>query len=103
MTNTWSILSIKSFDEISVSVLLSYVYFQAQAPFHPAPLLRALFHHTVREEYLRIVPSHKSHSESDKYPTMHHFVTEMSTVTKWCIVGYGTGAMWELCDRSIEA
>ena len=46
------------------------------------------------------VPFHKSHNASDKYPTMHHFVTEMCTcvhisVTKWCIVGYGTGALWD--------
>ena len=38
---------------------------------------------------------------------MHHFVTEMCThmhisVTKWCIVGYGTGALWDLSDRSIQ-
>ena len=36
---------------------------------------------------------------------MHHFVTEMCTrvnisVTKWCIMGYGTGALWDLCNRS---
>ena len=42
-----------------------------------------------------IDPSHKSHNASDKYPTMHHFVTEMCTyvhisVTKWCIMGYRT-------------
>ena len=24
------------------------------------------------------------------------------SVTKWCIVGYGTGALWDLCDRSIH-
>ena len=38
-------------------------------------------------------------------PTMHHFVTEMCThvhisVTKWCIVGYWTGALWDLHTRS---
>ena len=37
---------------------------------------------------------------------MHHFVTQMCTnvhisVTKWCIVGYGTGALWDLCNRSV--
>ena len=52
-------------------------------------------------------PSHKSHNASDEYPTMHHFVTEMCTrvhisVTKWCIVGYWTNALWDLCDKSIE-
>ena len=48
-----------------------------------------------------IDPSHKSHNASDKYPTMHHIVTEMCThvhisVTKWCIVGYGTVELWDL-------
>ena len=38
-------------------------------------------------------PSDKSHNTSDKYPTKHHFVTEMCTyvlisVMKWCIVGF---------------
>ena len=37
---------------------------------------------------------------------MHHFVTEMGThvyisVTKCCIVACGTGALWDLCSRSI--
>ena len=49
----------------------------------------------------------KSHNASDKYHIMHHFVTEMCTrvhisVTKWCIVGYGIGALWDLCTRSIH-
>ena len=40
-----------------------------------------------------------------KYPTMYHFVTEMCThvhisVTKWYIVGYGAGALWDLRMRS---
>ena len=52
-----------------------------------------------------IQPSHKSHNASDKYPTMHHFVTEMCTrvhisVTKWWIVGYGMDAFWDLWDGS---
>ena len=37
---------------------------------------------------------------------MHHFVTEMCahghiSVTKWCMVGYGTGALWDLCNMPI--
>ena len=37
---------------------------------------------------------------------MHHFVTAMCTlvhasVTKWCIVGYVTGALWDLCSTFI--
>ena len=48
----------------------------------------------------------KPHNASGKYPTMHHFVTEMCTHvhisdTKWYIVGYGTGAVWDLWDESI--
>ena len=52
-----------------------------------------------------IDPLHKSHNALDRYPTMHHYVTEMSIcahfVTKWCIVGYGTGALWDLYNRFI--
>ena len=37
---------------------------------------------------------------------MHHLVTEMCTrvhisVTTWCIVGYSTGASWDLFNKSI--
>ena len=40
------------------------------------------------------------------YPTMHHFVTEMCTcvnisVTKWCIVGYLSNALWDFLDGFI--
>ena len=55
-----------------------------------------------------IDPSHcKSHNASDKYPTIYHFITEMCTyvyisVTKCCIVGYGTDALWDLWDWSID-
>ena len=48
-----------------------------------------------------------THNPSDKYPTMHHFVTEMCkhvhiSVTTCCIVGYGAGALWDLCNRLIS-
>ena len=70
---------------------------------------------------------HKCHNVPVPYPTMHHLVTEMCTcvhisVTKWCIVGYGTGtlcvyisvtkwcivgylsgALWDLWDGSIPS
>ena len=50
-----------------------------------------------------IDPSHKSHNASDKYPTMHHFATEMCTFqlqngASWDIYD----ALWDLWDRSIE-
>ena len=40
-----------------------------------------------------------------KYPIMRHFVIEMCahvhiSATHWCIVGYGNGALWDLCNRS---
>ena len=42
--------------------------------------------------------------KSDKYAKMHHFVTEMCihvhvSVTKFCIMGYGTVALWDLCHK----
>ena len=54
-----------------------------------------------------IVPSHKSHNASQKYPTMHYFVTELGThlhisVTKSCFVGCGICVLWDLCNISIE-
>ena len=48
---------------------------------------------------------HKSHNAPVPNPTMHHFVTEMASfcnrnvfisVTKWCIVGYLSDALWDL-------
>ena len=55
---------------------------------------------------LAIGLSHRSHTSLCRYPTLHHFVTQMCThvhisVTKWCSVGYGTGALWDLCNRSM--
>ena len=63
-------------------------------------------HAKIWQTLARIDPSHKSHNVSPKYPTIHRFVTEMCTqvhisVSNWCIVGYGTGALWDLCNKSI--
>ena len=54
-----------------------------------------------------IDPSHKSQNASVPYPTMQRFVTEMCThvhipFTKWCIVGYLPGALWDLWEGSID-
>ena len=59
-----------------------------------------LGNHIYMASHYRIDPSHKSHNALENYPTMHNFVTEMCThvhisVTNWCIVGYGTGALWD--------
>ena len=56
---------------------------------------------------LVIVQSHKSRNASVLHPTMQHFVTEMCTcvhisVSKWCIVGYLSDALWDLWDGSIH-
>ena len=58
-------------------------------------------------EVSSIDPSNKHQNAWDKYPIMHHFVTEMCThvhisATKCCIVEYGTGAFWDLGDGSID-
>ena len=49
-----------------------------------------------------MVQIYKYHNAPVPYPTMHnseqkcaHFCSE------WCTVGYGTGALWDLCDWSI--
>ena len=69
------------------------------------------YHHYLQHQALinnhDIVSSHKSHNASEEYPIMHHFVTEICThvhisVTKWGTVGCGTGALWNLCNRSID-
>ena len=44
-----------------------------------------------------IDPSHKSHNASNKYPTMHHFLTEMCTHAHFC---YKMVHCW-IWDRSI--
>ena len=54
------------------------------------------------------MPSHKCHSALHRCPTMHRIVKEMCTcvhisVTKWCILGHGSGASQDLCNRSIKS
>ena len=51
--------------------------------------------------------SYKSHNAPVPYFTIHHSVTEIctwlySSVTKWCIVGYLSDAVWNLRDASME-
>ena len=56
----------------------------------------------LKPKYPGIInPFHQSQNALEKYPRMHHFVTEMCThvhisVTKCCIVGFGTIALWDL-------
>ena len=73
--------------------------------------LRALTFRVLDPGYFETIrsidPSNKSHNVLGKYPTMHHFVTEMCThvhisVTKWCIVGYLPNTLWDLLDGSIS-
>ena len=50
--------------------------------------------------------SRKTQSAPDMYSTMQKFVTALCThahipVTEWYIVGYGTGALWNLLEESI--
>ena len=69
--------------------------------YHPFVRILHRWHRsTVDSKHQRPVmdPSHKSHNASGKCHTVHRVVTEMCTdvhisVTKWCIVGYGTCAL----------
>ena len=41
--------------------------------------------------------SHKSHNAPVSYPTMHHSESKCAHFcSEWCIVGYGTGELWDL-------
>ena len=51
-------------------------------------------------------PSHKSHSALDKYCIPNAPFCNRNvhiSVTKWCIVGYGTDALWDLFNRPITS
>ena len=45
--------------------------------------------------------SHKSHNAPVWFPTMHHVVSEIFFVTKWCNVGHLSNALWDLWDGYI--
>ena len=46
---------------------------------------------------------HKSHNAPVPYPTMHHSEQKCAHFcSEWCIVGYETGALWDLWDWSIK-
>ena len=61
---------------------------------------------TARENYYGVIDMlHKCKNAPVSYRTMRHSVTEMCTcvhisVTKWCIVGYLSNALWDLWDGS---
>ena len=45
---------------------------------------------------------HKSHNAPVLYPTMHHSEQKFTHFcSEWCIVGYGTGASWDLWHWSV--
>ena len=55
-----------------------------------------------------INPIHKSHNAPVPYPTMHQCLIPQCTISQcthfcsgWCIVGYGTSALWDLLNLSI--
>ena len=46
--------------------------------------------------------SGKSHNSPVPYPTMHHSEQKCAHFcSEWCIVGYGTGALWDFWEWSI--
>ena len=82
---------------IQNTIIYILMLFSKCGPFSSG--LSMLIFSALWEKYSRrassIDPSHKSHNASDKYPTMHHFLT------KRCIVGYGSGALWDKWIRLI--
>ena len=71
-------------------------------PLSELMMVRILTHICITQpQWLKTDLLHKSHNVPVSYPIMHHFVTEMCTsvhisVTKWCIVGYLSNALWNL-------
>ena len=52
--------------------------------------------------WLAIHLIHKSHNAPVPYPTMHHSEQKCAHFcSQWWIMGYGKGALWEMCDWSI--
>ena len=46
---------------------------------------------------------HKSHNAHVPYFTRHHSEQKCAHFcSEWCIVRYGTGALWDLCNRSVR-
>ena len=81
----------------------SVLYHAIQTDFPFLSKASVLFHAIQTD--LPIDPSHKSGPLCIRQIS-HHFVTEMCTnvhisVTKWCIMGYATGVLWDLWDGSI--
>ena len=68
-------------------------YFFIQHVGWTIPPIQYIFFVTVGR---KIDPSHKSHNASDKYPTMHHFVTEMCTFAHFCYKMVHCG-IWDWC------
>ena len=63
--------------------------------------LTPIYYHAHYGYISSIEQFHKFHNALHKYPTMQHFITEMCThvhisITKWCIVGYGTKSLWDM-------
>ena len=47
--------------------------------------------------------SHRSHDALLPYPTTHHSEQKCAHLcSEWCIVGCGTGALWDLWDQSMS-
>ena len=53
--------------------------------------------------YFSIEQSHKSHNALVPFPTVHHAKQKcVHFCSEWCIVGYGTGALWDFWIRSFH-
>ena len=116
----FSILSHKVVDLVVVTILnfkhfiLEVLFIGHQLHFLCKNKIKTIFLIILNQSFpyvqliLNIIePSHKSQNASVPYPTMQHFLTEMCpcvyiSVTKCCIVGYLSDALWDLWDWSIE-
>ena len=90
---------INSWNKFKITILKLFPHFPGANELKQFSMLRVNNSNNRHKELIQIDQSHKSHNAPVPYPTIHHWNINMHiSVPKWCIVGYGTGALCDLWD-----
>ena len=91
-------IMIESSDIFEIMIYTNFQYSLCQSVLH-----RFIHYHCVFASLITsaIDPFHKSLDALDEYTTVQPMLIEMISVTKWCIVVYRTGAIWNLDNGCI--
>ena len=97
-TNNYTFCIVKQFMIESSDIFDIMIYTNFQYSLCQSVLHRFIHYHCVFASPITsaIDPFHKSLDALDEYTTVQHMLIEMIYVTKWCIVVYRTGAIWNL-------